>query len=66
MFRTFVGYSQSQLQLQNPEQHRVKLLSTFNDNSRWPFVLTFYENQSIETVASYLPPGILELYGFAR
>jgi hypothetical protein len=29
-------------------------------------VLTFYENQSIETVASYLPPGILELYGFAR
>jgi hypothetical protein len=65
-FRTFISRSESQLQLRDPEQHHVKSFSTAEENSRWLFVLTFHENQSIETVSAYLPPGILELHGLQR
>jgi hypothetical protein len=66
MFRTFVGCSQSQLQLSEPERHRVKSLAMLCENSRWLFVVTFYENQTHESVSEYISPGILELHGFDR
>ena len=66
MSRTFVGRSESQLQLRDPEQHRVKSLLTLEENSRWLFVVSFYENQSIEEVSEYLSPGIVELHPLGR
>ena len=65
-FRTFVGRSESRLQLRDPEQHQVKTLSTLEENSEWLFVVTFHENQLIETVSEYLQPGIVELHGLGR